>query len=163
MSSDRFSQTERILKWGAFLVAVATLGWGVYQYFDGRAHDREIRQLEATAPFLEKQLTLYSDVMQVAAAIASLEDSQERTNAISRFSILQYGDMTLVQDLHVEAAMHAFASAIANQAPRAELLRLSQVLARQCRESLARSWKVDLWRDPEMALEAEKLQLLMGD
>jgi len=107
---------ERIGKLAAIVGALVTFVWGVYQYFDARTRDADIRRLEAIEPFLDRQLKLYKEATQVTAAIATTTDPVERAKATSRFWALYYGELALVEDRYVEAAMVAFGRALSKSA-----------------------------------------------
>lgn len=105
----------------------------------------ETRRVEATKPFLEKQLTLYADVTQAAATLALKwrMDSDQARPAMDRFWRLYLGELALVEDTKVRAAMWAFGKALNDyDTPPRTLAKLAQELAGACRESLVRSWGV---------------------
>ena len=142
------------------------------------------RTVEATKPFLERQLQLYTDATRAAAAIATTEDEHELGSAVERFMQLYSGELALVENEEVAKAMKDFrrgmrgilATAtisgeadLAVSAPRELVHReapikqepyaregmqmLSLNLAHACRKSLAKSWHVDAWANPDDAAE----------
>jgi hypothetical protein len=56
-----------------FLGAVVTFAWGVYQFFLTQRLQSETRRIEATKPFLDRQLKLYTEATQAAATIAPIQ------------------------------------------------------------------------------------------
>jgi hypothetical protein len=159
MTNLTFDQWLKIL---GLVGALASFGWGVYQW---RAKsDRELaqtrfeadrlatsRKIEATKPFLERQLKLYTEASQVAATIATTADARERSKATRRFWELYWGELALVENQEVETAMVAFGDALGRSAPQAALQQLSLRLARVCRISLDRSWGIHAWTSPDEA------------
>ena len=139
---------EQALKTAGVLVAVAGFVWGVYQYFDKRDREIENARVAAARPFLERQLALYTDASRSAAVIATSDDAAERAKAEARFWELYWGELALVEDRTVEAAMVAFRNGLVNEADQRQLQGLSLTLAHVLRDSLAASWGVELWRRP---------------
>jgi hypothetical protein len=89
---------DKILKLIAICGAAVTFMWGLFQYFDGREREADVRRIEAMKPFLDRQLELYTEATQVTAAIAVSTDTAERTLALQRFWRLYYGELALVED-----------------------------------------------------------------
>lgn len=137
---------EQALKTLGVLIAAAGFAWGVYQYFDKREREIENARVEATRPFLERQLTLYTEASQTAAVLATSENAAERAQAERRFWELYWGELALVEDPGVEAAMVAFGRGLNAQAGQPQLQQLSLRLAGALRDSLAESWGVEHWR-----------------
>lgn len=154
---------DRTLKAIAIAGAMITFAWGVFQYFDGREREASVRRIEAMKPFLDRQLALYTEATQVAAAIAASTDALEREAALQRFWRLYYGELVLVEDRSVEAAMVAFGRTLERSKEAPELQQLALQLARACRESLAVSWGVSAWRDPHTLAAETRRELLIGD
>lgn len=128
--------------------------WRVAQRDKLEAAEREneraahTRKVEATRPFLEKQLILYSEAARVCAQIASTSDSK----AIVRFWELYWGELALVENEEVEAAMVSFGQALHYMPENeSELKHRALLLARACRLSLAKSWGVEAWVAPDDA------------
>jgi hypothetical protein len=139
------------------LIAALTFAWGVYQYFRSeearheqlrgeREAEAVRRRIEATRPFLERQLQLYTDATRSAAIIATAPGGEDVRKANARFRELFWGELALVEDRSVEAAMVGFQRALESDAPPAELQQLSLQLAHACRDSLARSWNTKAWQ-----------------
>ncbi len=109
----------------------------------------QTRRIEATRPFLERQLELYGEAARVCAQIAA---STANTVATSRFWELYWGELALVENKDVEAAMVSFGQALFYMAEnRSELQHRALELAKACRISLARSWGVEAWVTPDVA------------
>ena len=146
---------ENLIKVVGAFVALGTLLWAIWTYGDTRRREieqreqadqrtAETRRVEATKPFLERQLKLYTEATQVAAKIATSQDESAVGEAIKRFWQLYWGELALVENGAVEGAMKAFGDGL-----RAELTRdqmeHSLALAHACRDSLAVSWAVKAW------------------
>lgn len=171
--------------------ALGTFLWTVYTWREksrselaAAAADAEranrTRIIEATKPFLERQLELYTVVTRAASVVATSEEEGEVAEAAKRFMQLYSGELALVQNEEVAVAMRNFrhgmmaleASIVPAPAPatgeqaatepepmvwnmgkeREELQQLSLGLARACRRSLAKSWHVDAWANPDDAI-----------
>jgi hypothetical protein len=136
------------LKTLAYLGAVVVFAWGVIQFFAVRASQVETRRIEATKPFLERQLKLYTDATQAAATLATSNDPAELDSARKKFWSLYWGELALVEDRRVEAAMVELGRAFEAGGAGEELQPHSLALAHACRDSLAESWGVRQWRNP---------------
>ena len=163
------------------LIAVLGFIWGVYKYMDSRERQlerhedalerqAETRRIEATRPYLERQLRLYTEATQVAARIATKgyalgqRDSKASPsasryhgstfdNAVARFWELYWGELALVEDKEVEKAMVEYGQALRDKAPTEKLQEKSLALAHACRDSLASSWGVKEWKSPTYGQE----------
>jgi hypothetical protein len=156
---SRFDRTLKVLSVAG---AVVTFCWGVWIWQNNAAKDRTAaessaakeaanRRIEATKPFLDRQLTLYIEASQVTAKIATSEDAGEVAAAKKRFWELYWGELALVEDNDVATAMVNFSKAMAppdNKAVDPVALRqASLALAGRIRDSLAKSWNTDAWTD----------------
>jgi hypothetical protein len=130
------------------LGAVVTFAWSVYQFFLNQRLQAETRRIEATKPFLDRQLKLYTDATQAAATIATSNEEDEITAARERFWSLYWGELALVEDERVEEAMVQLGNALNRKDPKKEIQGLSLALAHACRDSLAKSWGVQQWHNP---------------
>lgn len=160
------------------LAFVAVLGflWGVFKYLDAREQEvlrnesqekqhAETRRIEATRPYLERQLKLYTEATQVAARIATTDKDNANgdvddavlddplgpstpKDAKARFWQLYWGELALVEDKRVESAMKNYGDALLHNASPDILRGLSLSLAHACRDSLAESWAVEEWKRP---------------
>ena len=138
--------------------------WAIWTWRDNKLRERaqaerdailhaENRRVEATRPFLERQLSLYVELSQTVATLASQDDRAVIGPATLRFWQLYWGELALVEDSRVEAAMVEFGDAIRKGATQIELQPLSYDLAHACRDSLARSWGTSAWMTPQDPLE----------
>lgn len=142
---------ERIEAYSKILLAItALLGflWGIYQYADTNLKQSETRRIEATAPYLERQLKLYTEATQVASQIATSTDQVAIAKATTRFWELYWGELALVEDGDVEFKMKAFGEALLEKIDQETLKSLSLSLAHACRDSLSKSWGVSAWKRP---------------
>ena len=128
--------------------AVVAFVWGAYQFLATQRTQAETRRIEATRPFLERQLKLYTEATQSAATMATSSSKEEVALATQRFWSLFWGELALVEDKRVEAAMVQFGRALDEGKTGNELRGVSLELAHACRDSLADSWGVKQWRNP---------------
>lgn len=142
------SSLDGWIKLLSILGAVVTFGWGVLQFITMQNTLAETKRIEATKPFLERQLKLYTDATQTAATLATSVDPIELEAANYRFWSLYWGELALVEDKEVEAAMVILGQEIEKYGAGKHLKNHSLKLARACRNSLARSWGVAQWRNP---------------
>lgn len=121
---------------------------------------RNTRRVEATKPFLDRQLTLYTRATRAAAIIGTSRDEKELETAIKCFWQLYWGELAMVENPKVEAAMIAMrelvpqpntGEAVKQCDPvREKLERCALNLAHACRESLDRSWGTNVWTSPDL-------------
>jgi hypothetical protein len=133
------------------LVATSTFAWGIYQFFLTQRGQAETRRIEATKPFLDRQLKLYTDATKAAATIATSNSKDEVIAAHKRFWALYWGELALVEDERVEKAMVKLGNALERGESGENVQGLSLNLAHACRDSLAESWGVQQWRKPNPA------------
>jgi hypothetical protein len=157
MPENQQSRFESVLKLFSPLLAVAAFFWGIYTY---RANARqqlereeaealrtaETRRIEATRPYLDKQLALYTEATKVAVTIATSTDNKEIEKATKRFKELYWGELGLVERDDVERAMVRFGKALDTKEGQDVLAPLALDLAKACRGELAASWGTDAWR-----------------
>jgi hypothetical protein len=130
------------------LIGFATLGWGMYQFNANQRAQAETRRIEATQPFLDRQLALYTEATQAAATLATSDDPDRLAAANARFWSLFWGELALVEDVDVEAAMVDFGAKLNDGAPRKAIEQASLKIAHACRNSLADAWAVKQWQRP---------------
>ena len=147
---------ESTLKILTVIGTVIAFCWGAYQFLLTQRGQAETRRVEATRPFLDRQLTLYTDATKAAATIATSKLPEEIAAARNKFFLLFWGELVMVEDRHVESAMVEFRNALNAGKEGAELEQLSLRLARACRNSLAQSWGVKQWQEQQNAPEHEK-------
>jgi hypothetical protein len=149
---------------GSLAVAAASFTWGVVQYIRGERQKREQlraerkreaiqRRIEASRPFLEKQLEFYLDATLVAAIIAVSKDDAAVAAATERFNELFWGKLALVEDKGVEQGMIAFKEAVEKGGDREQA---SLDLAHACRNSLAKSWGTPVWKSHYRKVATQK-------
>lgn len=157
MSENRQGRFESGLKLLSPLLAVAAFFWGIYTYRDtaqqqlARAEadarrTAETRRIEATRPYLDKQLALYIEATKVTATIATSTDSEEIEKATKRFKELYWGELALVERNDVARAMVSFREALDAKKGQDTLAQLALSLAHTCRDELAASWGTDAWK-----------------
>lgn len=144
--------------------AIASFLWGVWVWKDKSKKElaqqrveaqrfADNRRIEATKPFLERQLRLYTEASEVAACIAAgpnvIIDHTEIQTAKKRFWQLYYGELALVENVEVEEAMVQLGEAISGGIDQSELRKASLNLAVACRRSLATSWGIQAWENPD--------------
>ena len=147
-STSKKESAETLIKWVSTLVAVGGLIWGITSFLITSRVQAETRQLEARKPFLERQLTLYTEVTQNAAILATSNDLDAIEQARQRFWELYWGELSMVENRGVEIAMIKFGKCLNDDCSQEELRPLALGLARACRESLAASWGVQDWKEP---------------
>ena len=157
MSENQSGKFESGLKLLSPFLAVAAFFWGIYTYRDtaqqqlARAEvdsrrTAETRRIEATRPYLDKQLALYTEATKVTATIGTSEDAEEIKKATKRFKELYWGELALVERNDVAKAMIAFREALDAKQPQNALASLALNLAHACRDELAVSWGTDAWK-----------------
>jgi hypothetical protein len=111
--------------------------------------DVETRRRNARAPFLERQLATYLEATRVASKLATNNrGSQIFVANERRFWELYWGELSLVEDWHVESAMVAMGHCLRGDCTRCHQGTLEQCalrLAHACRKSLGISWGVKDW------------------
>lgn len=107
---------------GAFFTILA-LVWAVYQYRDQQEKNREAaakqllseqwsRDRDFLRPLWERQIGLYFEITELAAAIAVAEPGEARSAATNRLWVLQNGPLVLVAPAEVTKALEQFVMAI---------------------------------------------------
>ena len=114
---------------------------GLWRYFD--TSEKQFRK-----PYWERQLALYFEATEAASSLATGDVEQQLEEAKKKFWILYWGPLALVEDREVEASMVQFAETLAKYENgtdcREELKNRSLALAHTCRESIGKSWKMEL-------------------
>ena len=153
---------DDVLKIVGVFGAILSFLWGVYEWREKSRDDLaarkleselliETRRIEATKPFLERQLTLYSEATKVAAQVATQGGGENGKKALTRFWELYWGELALVENRSVEAAMKRMGDALISNASEQELKYASLAVAHACRESLDKSWGIRAWSAPDEA------------
>lgn len=76
---------ESTLKILTAIGAVIAFCWGAYQFLLTQRGQAETRRVEATRPFLDKQLKLYTEATQAAATMATSKSPEEVAAARNNF------------------------------------------------------------------------------
>jgi hypothetical protein len=140
MSDYERSKFEVTLKILSPILAIAVFVWGIYTYLDTSEkqlaaqiaeaeRNTATRRIEATLPYLEKQLDLYTEATQVIAIIATSKDQEEIRIAIKRFNELYWGELAMVERDEVAKAMIAFRNALDDSKEQKELANIALKLA----------------------------------
>ena len=157
------SSFDDVIKLLTAIGAVGSFFWGIWVWRDKSNKEiyqakveaerlAESRRIEATKPFLERQLRLYTEASQVTAKIATSTNEKELADAKKRFWQLYWGELALVENQEVEAAMVKLGRALEHSSPQNELIKqLSLKLAHACRKSLDLSWGIQAWSHPDSA------------
>lgn len=103
------------------------------------------RRIEATKPFLERQLKLYTELTQITSIIATSNDNAKLEEASKRFWELYWGELALVENEEIEGYMVSFGNGIKNSFDKELMQKLSLKLAHACSNSLNNSWGIDAW------------------
>lgn len=148
MTTSRTETAETLLKWIGALVALGGLVWGITSFLLTARIQAETRQLEARKPFLERQLTLYTEATQNAAILATSDDPAAKEKARRRFLELYWGELAMVESDGVKAAMVNFYGCLVQICDQPKMQQRSLELAHACRASLAVSWGVQDWTVP---------------
>lgn len=91
---------------------------------------------------------MYTQATQAAATLATSDNAEHLQAARQTFWSLYWGELALVEDKSVEAAMVQFGRALNLPDAGTVLQQHSLALAHACRDSLAESWGVKKWRNP---------------
>src|SRR5215470_16265347 len=139
---------EKTLKWIGAVVALGGLALGIANYLATARRDAETRSLEARKQYLTRQLDLYTDATRAAAKLATApKDSPEYDKARARFWELYWGELSMVENQGVEAAMKQMGDCLNGRCDAcSNLSRCSLDLAPACRRSLVDYSAVAGWR-----------------
>jgi hypothetical protein len=157
MPENQPNRFESMLKLFSPLLAVAAFIWGIYTYRENSRQQlareeaearrtAETRRIEATRPYLDRQLALYTEATKVTSTIATSADKAEIEKATKRFKELYWGELGLVERGGVESAMVSFRKALDAKKGQNELASLALSLAHACRDELAASWGTEAWK-----------------
>ncbi|MGJ8675974.1 MAG: hypothetical protein ACSHX0_00510 [Akkermansiaceae bacterium] len=158
MSVAQQNKIEIRLKVITALLTVAAFLWGIYTYRDTTkqklaaqiaedAKSAETRRIEATRPFLDRQLQLYTEAVQVTSMIATSSDDAEIQRTTIRFEQLYWGELALVERSGVATAMVNFRNELFREGSSQKSLKpLALALAHACRDELASSWNTESWK-----------------
>jgi hypothetical protein len=152
LSMCEYGQAFSAIDWVKWIGAAVTLGgflWGIVVTL-------RTQSLTARKPFLDYQLKLYQEITQVAGILATSEDDAERKTFEKRFWQMYWAELALVEnggykpkDGGVEAAMVHFGTILRHRSSKKSLHHAALMLAHACRDSLAESWHVSDWAEPD--------------
>src|SRR5262245_58459724 len=157
MAGEGDGRLETAVRLVSPILAIAAFAWGIYTYRHAsqqelarRAADAErtaeTRRIEATRPYLDRQLALYTEATRITATVATSADKAAVAAARRRFEELYWGELALVERNQVASAMKAFRSALESDASQEQLAPLALDLAHACRDELAASWGTEAWK-----------------
>lgn len=90
---------DTTLKVAAFLLSLATVLAGIWQYGDAKA--KEYQKV-----FFDERMRTYIELTETVAKIVTLAPSKERSEAVQRYWQLYFGRVHMVTDAEVEEALH---------------------------------------------------------
>lgn len=99
---------------------------------------------ERQKPFLQRQVELYFEIVDITSRIANLPESKDRSELEARFWILYWGQLGIVEDDLVIKQMIDFGKKLEANAGASDLKKVSIGLATACRKSLSNTWNLDL-------------------
>jgi hypothetical protein len=145
-----------LAKVGAAIGVCVAAGWAVLTYI-------ETSTRESKKPFLEKQLNVYAEVIDVAATIATAPQFDDTIKARrDRFQALKWGQLGVVASQEVQRAAIDFgdlvehAASTWDQSQRNDLQKAAQKIAHEIRCSIESGWDTKIGRAIEV-LAVEKL------
>lgn len=145
MGEDGARAVDALCKIIATIGLVIGGGWSLVTYLLGRKDQAKTAAIEAKKPFNEKRLERYIEAVSAAATIATSTDEKETDEAKKHFWCLYWGELALFEDTDVERAMVQLGKALERENESMhELKGLALALAHACRDSLGRSWSVDV-------------------
>lgn len=121
-----------------------TFLWGVWLWKQNADRREDNRRMEASRPFLDMQLKLYTEAAQIAARIANASGDPDKDKL--RFWELYAGELSMVEDFDVANCMSEFGTALKKECDQENMQKASIALAHAMRDSLARSWSTNAWR-----------------
>ena len=138
------------IKWLASFVAViggvVAVVISVFEYADAKRATAEAQRLEMTKPFLEKQLKLFEDTIELTSRLAITPVSERSEADLYHFESLYWGKLALVEGGDVESKMIAFKTILDSEDADPEKAKKAVLaLAHACRDELARNWRVAEW------------------
>jgi len=154
---------DDVLKVIAVLGALGSYLWGVYQWKEQQRaqlaqieretlRTAEQRKIEAQKPFLERQLALYTAAVSAVSGLATFDIGTEEWHLEEKkFWRLYWGELTMVENPAVEAAMVEFGKALL-KLEKYDKLKLKDMLEQRAlalsnaaRKSLDASWGIKVW------------------
>jgi hypothetical protein len=139
------------VKWIGAAVTLCGFLWGIFSTLRTQA-------LTARRPFLDYQLQLYQEITRTVGILATSEDDAERKTAETRFWRMYWAELALVENGGykpknggVAKAMEHFGNLLLGGNDRRLLPPAALLLAHACRDSLAESWRVADWAEPDFS------------
>lgn len=139
------------------LLAIGGLWWNIQQFSNNQKtqarNEQTSNEREFRKPFWSKQIDLYFEATSATAKIATLPDENpDRKKAVETFWQLYYGSLVTVEDEFVMKAKVAFGKCLDEideecESPSVKsnkLKALSLELANSCRNSIGKSWNIEL-------------------
>lgn len=158
-TSSRDGKIIRYIPIITVLLAVAGFLFGIYQFNNQQKEqarqqeeqskrDYQAREKEFKKVLWEKQLALYLDISKTTAQVAAASDEAERKKLYKELSSHFHGDLIVVADREVMESVLEFDQlyeAFLSDPSRQEgLLASARKLARACRNSLIKTFNVQL-------------------
>jgi hypothetical protein len=152
---DKFKQQslfERVVKSLSMGGAVVVFAVSGCQYLnnqeDESLRNADLRENEFKRTFWETRLSLYTRATSAASRIATAPDPNSAPADVREFWELYYGELALVEDESVAAAMVNFGEEL-SEGNKEALKGRSYDLALSCRDSLMETWNpVDIAKLP---------------
>jgi len=111
---------------------------------EARKSDFEKRQIEAAKPLLELRQKRYTEAVEAVSVLATPDrhTPQELEKARKRFEELYWGELSMVEEKGVEAAMVKMRQSL-NSGSASEVQQATYDLSHVLRDSLLKSWGVE--------------------
>jgi hypothetical protein len=148
---------DSFIKNFGIVATIATLVGSAIAFFMQRSDDIAQRRIQAEAiardskkVFLDKQATLYFETTALISRLATMDAETIPHQDVERFWQLYWGELSMVEDFGVEQSMVLFGRSLraaqqgTNVVCAQERKEISLMLAHCMRESLGKSWDVEL-------------------
>jgi hypothetical protein len=147
-------QVGRFIPIATAVIALAGFWFGIFQFTKNDQRQQDLREKEFKRAFWEKQLSVYTETVDLAAELANRQNAKDAEPLYRRFTDLYHGQMVLYEDPEVLSAMKAFTQVyieyqrdpgLQNDAKEA-----ARTLAHACRKALSSTWNIPL-KDLDMS------------
>lgn len=144
----------RFIPMATTIIALAGFWFGIFQFTKNDQRQQDLREKEFRRAFWERQLSVYTETVNLAAELANRQDAKSAEALNQRFTDLYHGQMVLFEDPEVLKAMKGFVQVyieyqhdpgLQNDAKEA-----ARALAHACRKALAGTWNIPL-KDLDMS------------
>jgi hypothetical protein len=149
---------DSFIKNFGIVATIATLVGSAIAFFMQRGDDIAQRRIQAEAierdskkVFLDKQAALYFETTALVSRIANMDAETIPQKDVERFWQLYWGELSMVEDFGVEQSMVVFGRSLraaqqkgTNEVCAQKRTEISLMLAHCIRESLGKSWDVEL-------------------